>query len=395
MAKQPLTSAPVAAASTRGAGSVEVLTVRSRRDRTAFVRFPGQIYAHDPHWACPLLLERLHFIDPRRHPFYLHGAAVQFLARRGGQIVGRIQASDDPHFNREHNVNVGCFGLFECLDDSAAASALLDAAARWLAARGRDTLWGPVDYSTNYACGLLVEGFDFPARVMMNHHPPYYEGLLLGWGLTKCRDLYSWWFSDPYDMQSRWETRVARAEARSRVTIRPLDPRRLHSEITLCKQVYNQAVQGQWGMVTMTDAELLAYGKLLAQVAPPGLMLLAEDGGRPVGLSLTLPDINEALRPLQGRLTRWGLPIGYLRLRANLKRVKTCRLMMLGVVPQFRRRGILERLIVRTLAYGKKTLHYTAAELGWTLETNDAIHHAIESVGARHYKTYRLFEARL
>src|SRR6478752_105185 len=149
-----------------------------RRQRDEFVDFPWQIYGDDNHWCPPLKMEAHAAINSEKHPFYRYGAAAQFLARRAGQVVGRISVSDDPNYNAEHGSNVGCFGMFESIDDASVAGSLLEAAARWLRGRGRTSIMGPIDYSTNYPSGLLVEGFDTPQRVMMNHNPQYYAGLL-------------------------------------------------------------------------------------------------------------------------------------------------------------------------------------------------------------------------
>src|SRR5205814_3295994 len=149
-------------------------------------------------------------INPRKNPFYKHGAATQFLARAGGQVVGRILVSDDPNYNAEQGASVGCFGMFETIDDPEVARSLLNAAARWLRARGRTSIMGPIDYSTNYPSGLLVEGFDTPQRVMMNHNPPYYSELLETWGLKKAKDLYAWWFDGDNPALEEWMPRAQR-----------------------------------------------------------------------------------------------------------------------------------------------------------------------------------------
>ncbi len=138
---------------------IEVSLVTTRKDRDAFIKFPWKIYKGDPAWVPPLLIERKEFLDRKKHPFYLHGDAALFLARSGDEIVGRIMASDDPNYNAVHQSNVGCFGLFESIDDSEVANALFRAAKDWLLGKGRDEVMGPIDYSTNYVCGLLVEGF--------------------------------------------------------------------------------------------------------------------------------------------------------------------------------------------------------------------------------------------
>jgi GNAT superfamily N-acetyltransferase len=365
--------------------------VKTAPQRNEFVRLPWQIYGDDPCWVPPLLLERKQFINPRKHPFYLHGAAIQLLARRGNEVVGRIQASDDPHYNQLHGTNTGCFGLFECIDDRSIAVALVEAAAAWLTERGRDQMMGPIDYSTNYACGLLVEGFSTPPRVMMNHSPRYYIELLEGCGLVKIKDLYCWRFSDTSDLANRWRKKAERLAARGSTTVRCLDVGDMNGEMERVKAIYNTAWGTDWGFVKLSDAELRHFGKLLRQLADPKLLLLAEVRGKPAGICLTLPDVNEALRPIDGRLTRWGLPLGYLKLRAGMKKLRGCRLFALAVDQAYRRRGVTELLILRTLDYGKNVAGFVEAELSWTLEDNRAINQTIEAVGGCRYKTYRIY----
>lgn len=387
-----LAHSPSPGAATLARPPVYVRQALRSRDRDAFVRFPWEIYRGDPHWVPPLLVERKDFINPRLHPFYLHGAAAQFLAYRGERLVGRIQASDDPHYNAEHGSNLGCFGMFESIDDEEVAQSLIEAAAAWLRGRGRTQLMGPIDYSTNYACGLLVDGFETPPRIMMNHNPPYYSGLLEACGLAKAKDLYSWWFDDRQDMLAAWRQKAERISARGGFVIRPFQMNDFAAEIERCKQVYNAAWERNWGFVKMSDAEFAYLAKHLRQLALPELLLLAEIDGRPVGFSMTLPDLNEAIRPLDGRLFRCGLPIGLVRLFYNIRRIRTARLLTLGVVEGFRRRGIAELLILRTLDYGKNIARYTGAELGWTLEDNELINRTIIAVGGQRYKTYRIYQ---
>jgi GNAT superfamily N-acetyltransferase len=373
-------------------GSLRVVQVSGRRERNVFLRFPWQIYGDDPNWVPPLLWERKAFIDPRKHPFYHHGSAVQYLAYRGHEAAGRILVSDDPRYNQEHGTNLGCFGMFESVDDPAVAAALLEAAACWLRSRGRDAMMGPIDYSTNYACGLLIEGFSTPPRVLMNHNPPYYAGLLEGWGLVKAKDLYSWWFDDAYNMLRRWKRRAQRLAERGNISVRQFRIDDLDGEVRRSKAIYNGAWERNWGFVKMTDAEFDYLVKELAELALPGLLLLAEIDGKPVGFSMTLPDFNEAIRPLDGRLFRWGLPLGWFQFKRNCRRIQTARLLILGVLEGYRRRGIAELLILRTLDYGKNVAHYTGAELGWTLEDNELINRTIRAVGGHHYKTYRIYQ---
>lgn len=379
----------------RHAGTVTVEKVTSARQRSQFLKLPWTIYADDPHWIPPLLVEERRFLDRKRHPFYLHGEASLFLALRDGRPVGRVLVSDDPRYNQQHDDSVGCFGMFESIDDADVAHALLDRAADWVRARGRTRIMGPIDYSTNYRCGLLVEGFDTPPRVMMNHHPPYYAELLESWGLDKARDLYSWWFAYPQPIVKRWEGLVERIARRGRVTVRPFRVRDFEEEVQRCRAIYNETLESNWGSVKMTDAEFRYLAAQLKSFAVPEMLLFAETEGRPVGFSVTVPNLNEAIQSLNGRLTWFGLPINFFRLLRNLKRIRTARLMMLGVLAGYRRRGVAELLILRTIQEGVGGQHYTGAELGWTLEENHLINRTIEAVGAQRYKTYRIYQRTL
>ena len=256
---------------------------------------PWPLYAEDPHWVPPLLMEVKEFLDRRKHPFYRHGEATQFLALRGGQAVGRILVSDDPHFNEQQQTNAGGFGLFECRRPGG-AHGLLDAAAGWLRGRGRDRLIGPMDYSINYPCGLLVEGFDTPPRVMMNHNRRYYGGLLESWGLSKTTDLFAWWFVDPQDLVAKWKARAQRLGRSGRLVIRPFRRNDFAAEVPASRK--STAPHGRiWGAVKLTEAELRILRSAAEQDGLPEQVLMAEIDGRVVGVSVTLPDINRRSAP--------------------------------------------------------------------------------------------------
>jgi len=369
--------------------------VQGRGDLNRFVRMPKQIYTDDPHWVAPLEVDVKEFLNPRKHPFLLHGEAVQFLAMRGKTPLGRILVSDDPHYNRQYGQSVGCFGMFESVDDTEVAHGLLEAASDWLRGRGRDTIVGPIDYSMNYACGLLVDGFDTPPRVMMNHNRRYYAELLESWGLSKAKDLYCWWFTDSNEMLNKWRHRVERIARRSRVTIRPFRRNDFDEEVRRCREVYNEALREHWGFVELTKAEFQYAAKRFMSITPPDLALIAEVDDRMVGFAVSVLDLNEIVRPLGGRLTNCGLPINLARFLYRKPRVKVARVMVLDLLKEYRRRGIAELLILKTLDFGVNAMKFTGAELGWTLEDNDAVNHTIEAVGGRRYKTYRIYDKRL
>jgi len=372
--------------------SVTIQEVTSRRLLDTFIRFPWQIYADDPAWVPPLIHDVKEFLNPRKHPFYRHGDAAKFLAFRDGKPVGRILVSNDPLRVEETGENWGCFGMFESVDDPAVAAQLLDTASDWLRARGRTSMLGPIDYSNNYPCGLLVNGFDTPPRYGMNHHPPYYADLLTSCGMQKSKDLYSWWFLDPNDILAKWRRLAERAARRHAVTVRTFRPNDFENDVRRCQQVYHGVQKDSWAYTRLTEAEFQFMAKRMAQFGISDQVLLAEVDDKPVGFSITLPDINEAIKPLNGRLTNFGLPINALRLAYRIRHVKTARMMVLCVLDGYRHRGIGELLVLNTLEYGKLEIGYTGAELGWTVDGNEAIDRVLQRVGAQRYKTYRVYE---
>ena len=374
--------------------TISIKEVATTQELNQFVDFPWKIYKDDPNWVPPLKWEIKSFLDERKHPFYLHGSATKFLAFRGGEAVGRILAADDPRYNDQNGTNVGTFGFFESINDEEVAGSLLNAAQDWLKIKGRDGMMGPISYSTNYECGLLVDGFDSPPRIMMPHNPPYYADLFLSGGLKKNKDLFAWWFKDPYDIVQRWTPVLKRLTDRSgNVQIRSFSRKYFEEDVKKCIEIYDYARKNWWwACVELTDAEIRSMAKQLGKIGDEKQTLLAEIDGKPIGFSLTMPDINEAIKPLNGRLTWWGLPIGLFRFLWRLRHVKTARMMVLCVLPEYRHRGIAERLILQTLDYGKNEYGYTSAELSWTDEDNDKVNKIIERVGALKYKTYRIYE---
>ncbi|MEO6871214.1 MAG: GNAT family N-acetyltransferase [Chthoniobacterales bacterium] len=371
--------------------TIKVTEVRSAAERDAFIKFPWEIYRDDPAWVPPLLLERKEFLDRKKHPFYQHGDAQLFLAWRDRKIVGRIMASDDPNYNAEHDSNVGCFGLFESIEDQQVASALLGAAADWLRGRGRDEVMGPIDYSTNYVCALLIDGFQHPPTLLTPHNPPYYAALIEGSGFHKAMDWYAWWFDKPENAHARLRRIAARFANSLDVTIRPVNMKDIAGESGRLREIYNRAWEKNWGFVPFTTAEFDHLIKELKPLAEPEYTLIAEVNGKPAGFLLYLPDINVALRHLRnGRLFTWGLPIGLAKLLYYKSRLKTGRLVALGVVPEFRRHGVAEKLVLRIIEEAMLKNGVTG-ECSLTLENNRLINRFLAAIGADRYKTYRIY----
>ncbi len=373
---------------------IEISEVSSRRDRDAFIQFQWRIYTNDPAWVPPLIIERKTFLDRHRHPFYKHGDAALFLARQNGEIVGRIMASDDPNYNSLHQSNLGCFGLFECIDNHNAAAALFQAAAGWLRKKGRTEIMGPIDYSTNYVCGLLIDGFRFPPTILTAHNPPYYRELIESCGFAKEKDWYAWWFADPAKAVTQLRRLAERFRRRGPVTIRPGNLNDIRAESRRLRQIFNQAWQKNWGFVPFTETEFEFMAKEMKPLLLPEFAWIAEMGDEPIGFILCLPDINVALRHLNGRLTRFGLPIGLIKLLYYKRRIRKGRLIALGVVEKYRRAGIAEVLVLRVIEETMIKRGITG-ELSMTLEDNVMINRFVEAIGAERYKTYRIFKRTL
>lgn len=368
---------------------IEVSPVNTRKERDAFIKFPWRIYRNDPAWVPSLILERKAFLDRRRHPFYQHGDAALFLAWQNREIVGRIMASDDPNYNSLHQTSVGCFGLFECIDNREVASALFEAASNWLRARGLNEIMGPIDYSTNYVCGLLIDGFEHPPTILTSHNPPYYSPLIESCGFTKAKDWYAWWFSEfPEAAERLRKVAVARA-GRHGVTIRPVNLRKIEDESRRLRTVYNQAWEKNWGFVPFTQDEFDYMAREMKPLIAPEAALIAEIGDEPVAFVIAVPDINVALRHINGRLTRFGFPIGLIKLLYYKTKIRTARLVALGVVEKYRRAGIAETLVLRVMDEAVK--RGFTGELSMTLEDNFMVNRFIEAVGAARYKTYRIY----
>ena len=372
---------------------IKISQVRSRSDRNAFIRFPWRIYENDPAWVPPLIIERKAFLDPKRHPFYQHGDATLLLAKRNGEVVGRIMASDDPNYNSLHQSNVGCFGLFDCINDGEVAGALFRAAAEWMGGKGRDEIMGPIDYSTNYVCGLLIDGFQHPPTLLTAHNPPYYADLLERCGFTKARDWYAWWFSEaPPSAERLRKIASARADKQG-VRIRPVNLKDMAGEAQRIRAIYNQAWEKNWGFVPFTETEFEHMANEMKPLLIPPATLIAEIGNEPVGFVIGVPDINVALRHINGRLTTFGLPIGLLKLLYYRTKIRTGRLVALGVVEKYRRVGVAEMLVLQVMDEAFK--RGFTGELSMTLEDNVMVNRFIEAMGAARYKTYRIYRRSL
>jgi GNAT superfamily N-acetyltransferase len=368
---------------------IVVRPARTKPDERRFVDFVYTHYREYPHWVAPLRIERRKLIDTRKNPFYLHAERELFLAERGGRVVGHIAAIVNHNHNLRHGDRVGFFGFFESVDDQSVAAALVGAAAGWLRSRGLDALRGPANPSVNDEYGLLIEGFDQPPAVMMPYNPPYYAALLEGCGLRKAKDLYAYLGSTESTLA---QPKIARAseilKKRSGLTYRPLDMKRFAAEVDRIKEVYNRAWQGNWGEVPMTGEEFDALARDLKQIVRPELVVFAETAdGAVAGFGLEIPDINMALAGNRGG----GLLRGLWCLLTRRSRIDTVRILVLGVLPEYRRTGAAG-VLFHELASRAHALGYRRGEASWILEDNLMMIRAAEAMQGRRSKTYRIYE---
>lgn len=373
------------------ASDVSVTPVQSTDDRDAFVRFPYSLYANDPNWVPPLMMERKDFLDPKKNPWFDFGQVELFLARRHGEVVGRIAAVHDPRYNEFHGTKLGFFGMFEAINDVGVARQLFDAAAQWVKARGFEQMMGPVNFSTNAECSVLAEGFDAPPVVMMAYNPRYYLELYEGCGFEKAKDLWAWELSSSVPPPEK-VTRVAeKIRKREGIVVRSVNMKDYVNEVRRIKDIYNAAWEKNWGFVPMTEREFDHMANEMKAIVRPELLLIAEVKGEPVAFSMTIPDANVAFKAAGGRLTKYGLPIGLVKLVLASRKIKRLRLVTLGIKEGFRKRGLDAILYLDTLKTARE-LGYTGGEISWTLEDNHLVNRAIESMGGRKYKTYRMYQ---
>jgi hypothetical protein len=372
--------------------TVAIRPVRTRRELKRFVEVPFRLHREHPQWVPPLKLDRMQFLDRNRNPYFEHAEAEYFLAERDGEPVGRITAQVDERWDAYQGGADGMFGFFETIEDRGVAAALLGSAEEWLAARGRRRLIGPMDFTTNDEVGILIEGYELRPMILQNWHPRFYRELLDGLGYGKAIDLLMWHLAlgelkegDAFAPEIHAAaTKALRDEG---IAIRNIDKRRLSEEMRRFTEVYNEAWADNWGFVPPTDAEVEFHAKLLKQVIDEDWAYIAEKDGETVGVALTLPDINQVLVKMRGRL----LPLGWLRFLLGKRKIDRVRVFALGVKHAYRHSGVAAGLYLKHLEAASPD-GVPAGETGWILETNEPMNRAMEGMGGKIVKRYRIYE---
>ncbi len=361
----------------------------TRKDVNRFIKLPWKIYQNDPSWVPPLIAERRDALNRQKNPFFEHADVKLFLAEgEGGSELGRIAGIVNFNHIRTHNEKVGFFGLFECVNDQSVANGLFDQAGAFLRSHGMEAMRGPENMSVNEEIGLLIQGFHTPPMIMMPHNPPYYEPLVEAYGFKKAMDLYAYYGEEKRGLiPERVEKGVELAKRRYKFVVRPVRMNDFDAELKRIQGVYNSAWQENWGTVPMTDREFEHLAGKLKPIVDPDLCLIAEVNGEMAGFSLALPDFNQILIRLNGRL----LPLGVFKLLYYRRKIDAIRIITMGVVKRFRHMGIDNCFYYETYRRGLAKGIWRG-EMSWVLENNMVMNRILENLGFTIYKKYRLYD---
>ena len=369
---------------------IEISKVEGKQQLRQFIDFPHDLYAGDPNYVPMLYMEQEALLNPRKSPFLQHSKAEYFLARKDGKIVGRIAAIRNNNHIEFTGRNEGFFGFFDVIDDTEVSRRLFDTAAEWLRQEGLGKVIGPANFSTNEVVGMLWENFDEPPFVMNPYNFEYYNRLAEDYGFTKFTDLLCYELCDnklPQDIMEFAGKLEERLASRG-ITIRKINMKYYREEIEKFLPVYNESWTENTGFVPMTDAEIRQIAKDLKPVIDPDYIYFAEKDGKVIGVSLTIPNVNEVqIKLRRGRL----FPFGFIKLLLGLKKIKSIRILALGTLKEYRRLGIDVCFYVRNM---KTSLDkgIKRGEASWILEHNEMMNRALEHIGGRVYRKYRLYE---
>jgi hypothetical protein len=381
---------PVQAAlpSTEG---VEIVEIPFGTDTDRFLNVGRLVFRDDPTWICPLDMDMSDRFDPKKNPFFEHAEGTTFIARKNGRDVGRITAQIDHEHIKRYDDARGFFGFLDTIEDAGVCKALLDAAEAWLKKRGMKHMRGPMSLCINEEMGTLIDGFDTPPMILMPHSRTYQAGLIEKSGLAKEKDVFAWRYEvgEPPQRARKAHTEIM---AMPDVKIRPVVMKNMEAEVRLAMECFNDAWSENWGFVPMTESELKKMAADLKMIAIPDLMLVAEVDGEPAAISFALPNVNEMIRDLNGKLFPFGLP--KLLWRLKVQGPKSARLALLGIRKKFRHvkrlGGLSTALYVEMNDRGKR-IGMQWGELSWTLEDNAPVNLGIRMMGGKVYKKYRVF----
>lgn len=373
---------------------VVINRVTNEVDKMKFIKFPWKIYKNYPNWVPPLIFDVKNNLDSRKNPFYQHSRIELFLAYHGSEIVGRIAGIINDNHNKFHEDKVGFWGYFDCMNDNNVSSALFDAVKEFLLSKGMDTMRGPINLSTNDELGLLVDSFDKMPFILTLYNPEYYIKLVEDYGFVKAKDLYAYQLTDDIINNKKQMDKLERVSnivlKRENLSIRKINFSNFNDEVETLLSVYNNAWEKNWGFVPMTKDEFFHVAKMLKTVADPDYIYIAEHKGKPVGFSLTLPDFNLIFKKINGKL----FPFGAIKILTGRKKINRIRVFAMGIVREFQKKGTEAVFIRDTISNGIKK-GVSECEISWVLEDNIPMVQTAENLGAKRYKTYRLYDKKI
>ncbi len=375
----------------------QIQQVKTQADWKTFIDLPWKIYRNDASWVPPLKIAIRDLLDANKNPFFKHAEMIVLLCLKDGNCVGRMIGVVDHDHNRFHDEKTAFFGFLETTNDQQVINLLFEEVSQWAKSKQMTHLTGPFNPSTNYECGLLVDGFQDPPTVMTTYNPPYYADLLTAAGMTKAKDLYAYNLPTAAPMSERFVKHAERIKKRQSITFRSLKMKEFDQEVDQVLKIYNDAWEKNWGFIPMAPEEFKHLAKDMKLIIDPNLCLVAEVNGEPAGFSLTLPDANQAFKKVKdGKL----FPTGLFKLLWNLKglgRKKTitrCRVVTLGIKRQYRELGLGALFYVESHRRAKEG-GYLFGEASWILEDNGPMNKALEQMAGERYKTYRIYQKAL
>ncbi len=366
---------------------VSVVTVQTKRQIKAFVNFPWDLYRDDPHWIPPVKSQVIQLLTPGSHPFWTFSRRELFLAMRGTEIVGRIAAIVDDHYNEYQQEKMGIWGFFECQHDPEAAGALFAAAIAWVRQQGMEFIRGPLNPSMNYESGLLVHGFESRPTFLMTYNPPYYLELVKLSGFRKEKDLLTY-LSNRDIKPPEWALNLGeRLAQKQEVVVRKMNPKHFDDEVRLLRQIYIECWGHNWGFVPPTASEIRDMVQAIYPIMDLDLAFFLYVGDEPVGVCIVLPDITPLLKRFNGKLGLGAL----IKKHLYWSEINGCRGFILGVKEEYRQVGAPLVALHYLLEAAKDKPQYYYVELGWNLEDNQAINLLYEESGLRPHKRYRIY----
>jgi GNAT superfamily N-acetyltransferase len=372
-------------------GSGSLIQVGSKREHKQFINFPYTLYKADKYWVPPLKIEQKDLINTKKNPFFNNADIALFIVRRGDEICGRIAAVEDQRYNKYHDSKTGFFGFFECIEDQNVAKQLIGAAAEWLKDHGLTEVMGPASPGMMDEIGILVDGFEYYPSILMPYNKPYYNDLLEAEGFQKEMDLYAFRVTQQEIGLKRLQR--ARTIIKKRypdLKIRQVDLKKIDQEVEIVRHIFNSAWSGNWGFIPLTEEEFDSLAKDLKMILDPQYAHVAEMDGEPVAFSIALPDLNQALKHMSGKL----LPIGIFKLLWFQRKINRIRTALMGVLPEYQGKGIDSLLHLEAIENGIEN-GMQSSELGWVLESNKNMIHVAERLGAHIEKTYRMYTREL